>query len=76
VPDRNGKLDDVVLGYDTLDPYVRNPSYFGAIVGRYANRIANENHLEGRNTPSPEQPSNHLLAAQGFRQAGLGCQSW
>jgi aldose 1-epimerase len=41
VPDRNGKLDDVVLGYDTLDPYVRNPSYFGAIVGRYANRIAN-----------------------------------
>jgi aldose 1-epimerase len=41
VPDRNGKFDDVVLGYDTLDPYVRNPSYFGAIVGRYANRIAN-----------------------------------
>ena len=41
VPDRNGKLDDVVLGYDALDPYVRNPSYFGAIVGRYANRIAN-----------------------------------
>jgi galactose mutarotase-like enzyme len=41
VPDRNGKIDDVVLGYDTLDPYVRNPSYFGAIVGRYANRIAN-----------------------------------
>jgi len=40
VPDRNGKLDDVVLGYDTLAPYVRNPSYFGAIVGRYANRIA------------------------------------
>ena len=41
VPDRNGRIDDVVLGYDTLDPYVRNPSYFGAIVGRYANRIAN-----------------------------------
>jgi len=41
VPDRSGKLDDVVLGYDTLDSYIRNPSYFGAIVGRYANRIAN-----------------------------------
>ena len=41
VPDRNGKLDDIVLGYDTMEPYVRNPSYFGAIVGRYANRIAN-----------------------------------
>jgi len=41
VPDRAGKIDDVVLGYDTLEPYVRNPSYFGAIVGRYANRIGN-----------------------------------
>ena len=41
VPDRNGKMDDVVLGYDTFEPYVRNPSYFGAVVGRYANRIAN-----------------------------------
>jgi hypothetical protein len=49
VPDRNGKLDDVVLGYDTLAPYVRNPSYFGAIVGRYANRIANGRFtLEGK----------------------------
>jgi aldose 1-epimerase len=41
VPDRNGKFDDVVLGYDTFEPYIRNPSYFGSIVGRYANRIAN-----------------------------------
>lgn len=41
VPDRNGKLADVVLGYETLDGYVRNNPYFGAIVGRYANRIAN-----------------------------------
>ena len=40
VPDRNGKLDDVVLGFDTLDGYVGNHPYFGAVVGRYANRIA------------------------------------
>ena len=40
-PDRNGRLADVVLGYETLDGYVRNNPYFGAIVGRYANRIAN-----------------------------------
>jgi aldose 1-epimerase len=40
-PDRDGKLDDVVLGYDSLDEYVRDTRYFGAIVGRYANRIAN-----------------------------------
>lgn len=40
VPDRNGKMDDVVLGYDTLEEYLNGSSYFGAIVGRYANRIA------------------------------------
>ncbi|HEY4367665.1 MAG TPA: aldose epimerase family protein [Steroidobacteraceae bacterium] len=39
VPDRNGKLDDVVLGYDSLAGYVKNPTYFGALIGRYANRI-------------------------------------
>lgn len=42
VPDRNGKMDDVVLGYDNLESYINNNSpYFGAIIGRYANRIAN-----------------------------------
>ena len=40
VPDRNGKLGDVVLGYDKLDGYIKNNPYFGAIVGRYGNRIA------------------------------------
>ncbi|HEV2273242.1 MAG TPA: aldose epimerase family protein [Acidobacteriaceae bacterium] len=41
VPDRNGKVADVVLGYDTFLPYTKLPkTFFGAIVGRYANRIA------------------------------------
>jgi aldose 1-epimerase len=41
VPDRKGQLDDVVLGYDTAAEYATNKTtYFGAIVGRYANRIA------------------------------------
>lgn len=41
VPDARGNLDDVVLGYDTLDDYVRDDNYFGALIGRYGNRIAN-----------------------------------
>ncbi len=41
VPDRNGRLDDVVLGFDSLAQYERDSPYFGSIVGRYGNRIAN-----------------------------------
>ncbi len=40
VPDRKGKLGDVVLGYDTLEQYVEANPYFGALIGRYGNRIA------------------------------------
>jgi aldose 1-epimerase len=40
VPDRNGKLGDVVLGFDTFDGYLGKHPFFGAIVGRYGNRIA------------------------------------
>ena len=39
VPDRDGNLADVTLGFDTLDGYLKEHPYFGAIVGRYANRI-------------------------------------
>ena len=40
VPDRHGKLTDVVLGWRDLEAYRRNPGYLGALVGRVANRIA------------------------------------
>ncbi len=40
VPDRKGRLADVVLAYPSIDGYLAKPQYFGAIVGRYANRIA------------------------------------
>lgn len=40
VPDRDGKYEDVVLGYDKLEDYLKGSPYFGAIVGRYGNRIA------------------------------------
>ena len=39
-PDRAGKLGDITLGYDNLDGYLKKTPYFGAIVGRYGNRIA------------------------------------
>ncbi len=39
VPDAQGEIDDVVLGYDALDGYLDESPYFGAIVGRYGNRI-------------------------------------
>jgi aldose 1-epimerase len=40
VPDKNGIPGDVVLGFDTLDKYLEGHPYFGALIGRYANRIA------------------------------------
>lgn len=38
-PDKNGKITDVVLGYDTVEEYVKNGGYFGALIGRVGNRI-------------------------------------
>ncbi|HSL53384.1 MAG TPA: aldose epimerase family protein [Pyrinomonadaceae bacterium] len=39
-PDRHGEFGEIVLAYETLDDYARNPRYFGALIGRHANRIA------------------------------------
>lgn len=39
VPDKDGNMKDVVLGFDNVADYIRNPSDFGASIGRYANRI-------------------------------------
>ena len=48
VPDKNGNLEDIVLGFDDLRSYLDGHPYFGAIVGKYANRIAGEMfELEG-----------------------------
>jgi aldose 1-epimerase len=48
-PDRNGKIADIVLGYDNLDGYINGTAYFGAIVGRYGNRIGKGKfQLEGQ----------------------------
>jgi len=39
-PDREGRMGDVTLGYDNLEPYLSNLGYLGALIGRYGNRIA------------------------------------
>lgn len=52
VPDRDGNLADVVLGYDDLGGYLEDTSYFGAIIGRYGNRIGGANfELDGVTYP-------------------------
>ena len=62
VPDRDGKLDDVVLGYDTLDEYIAASPYFGSLIGRYGNRIAKGRFtLDGKEYPlAQNNHENHL----------------
>jgi aldose 1-epimerase len=62
VPDRDGKLADVTLGYDTLEGWLSNTSYFGSTVGRYANRIAEGKFsLDGKTyTLATNNNKNHL----------------
>ena len=49
VPDKNGHLADVALGFDNLDGYLKTDTYFGALIGRYGNRIAKgEFALDGK----------------------------
>jgi len=61
-PDKNGKLGDIVLGYDSLDGYIANSPYFGAIVGRYANRISNGKFsLDGRTYSLARNNGNNSL---------------
>ncbi len=40
VPDRDGELNDIVLGYNNIEDYINNSPFFGALIGRYGNRIA------------------------------------
>ena len=61
-PDKNGKFDNVVLGYEHLEGYLKDTPYFGAIVGRYANRIAKGKFtLDGKEyTLAVNNGPNHL----------------
>jgi aldose 1-epimerase len=72
VPDRDGVLADVVLGFDGLEPYRTVSPYFGALIGRYGNRIARGRfELDGRTVQlTSNDGANHLHGgAPGFDKA-------
>jgi aldose 1-epimerase len=61
-PDRNGRLDDVVLGCDSVEKYVAQTAHFGGIVGRYANRIAHGTfQLDGHTYSTPKNDGDNTL---------------
>ena len=63
-PDRDGKPADVILGPATLEPFLKKPEYFGATVGRFANRIAKGRFtLDGKAYQTP--PNNNGNALHG-----------
>ena len=57
VPDRNGELDDVVLGFDKIEPYFINEPYFGSIIGRYGTPL-NRANREGLESIEPARGRN------------------
>ena len=67
VPDKDNRLGDVVLGYETIDQYVTGRASFGAIIGRFANRIAKGRFtLDGREYQLPiNNGPNHLHGGRG-----------
>ncbi|MGE6414814.1 aldose epimerase family protein [Planococcus kocurii] len=61
-PDRNGKLENVVLGFDTFEEYENNPHFFGALVGRFAGRIKDgEFTLDGTSYQVAQNANGHHL---------------
>jgi aldose 1-epimerase len=77
VPDRDGSLNDIVLGFESLDAYVGHSHYFGAIVGRYANRIGRGRfELDGRRYQLPINDEPHHLhgGTRGFDRMVWACE--
>lgn len=69
MPDKNGKREDVQIGYDSIDGYLAKPEFFGATVGRVANRIAKGRFtFDGRNynTPVNNGPNSLHGGTKGF----------
>ncbi|WP_342655139.1 aldose epimerase family protein [Pseudomonas sp. F3-2] len=62
VPDKNGKAEDVVLGFDDLDGYLKGTSFFGATIGRFGNRLADGKFsLDGKSFQVPQNDKTNAL---------------
>lgn len=62
VPDRHGKPADIVLGYDSLDGYVTKSPFFGALIGRYGNRIGGAKFVvDGKTYSTPQNDGANTL---------------
>jgi aldose 1-epimerase len=63
IPDKNGKLEDIVLGFDDVDGYIKNSNvYFGATIGRFGNRIADGRfELDGKRYQIPQNDGSNAL---------------
>lgn len=73
-PDRDGKVADITLGYDDLQSYKDKPNYWGATIGRYANRIGNATFsLDGKTYTLPGNDSGQSLHGGG---KGFDVQNW
>ena len=67
VPDKDGKLTDVVLGYDDLESYEVNGCFFGAVIGRSGNRIAGAKFsLYGKEVTLAQNENDNNLHSGGF----------
>jgi aldose 1-epimerase len=69
-PDKNGVIDDIVLGFDTLEEYIPGLAYFGAMIGRFANRISNAEFRLNDKTYKLTQNTgvNHIHGGGGFHK--------
>ena len=62
VPDKNGDMTDVVLGFDNIEDYIQIPTDFGATIGRYANRIGQGKiTIDGQEIQLPQNNYGHCL---------------
>lgn len=78
VPDKKGNFDDIVLGYDKLEKYLRDSNYFGAVIGRYSNRIAEGRFELGSETYQleiNEKPGGYPCSLHGGKN-GFNRQLW